>query len=96
MLKSSLIAYKINFHEKKLEEAALNCEEAEKYGYFIISSFSNEMSYHRFMLYSLEKQEKARIASLPWANAGQILHGEYKRDWTEAELKETGIILDKV
>jgi hypothetical protein len=73
MLKSSLIVYKIKFHEKRLEEAADD---------------PKEMGYHKFMIHGLERQEKARIAALPWANAGQILHKEFKRDWTEEELKE--------
>lgn len=85
MLKSSLIVYKIKFHENKLKEIAkrkdwdINFSDPIKL---------KEMAYHKFIIGCLERQEKARIDSLPWANAGQILHKEYKRDWTEEELKE--------
>lgn len=85
MLKPSLISYKIKYHEKRLEEVSkLTGFE----GSHTKISHAKEMGYHRFLIGCLERQEKVRIASLPWANAGQILHNEYKRDWTEAELKD--------
>lgn len=90
MLKPSTTSYKIEWHKKKLKDLIKESSSAINFAPDPVKL--KEMGYHRFILSSLERQEKARIATLPWANAGQILHGEYRRDWTEEELEEQKLV----
>lgn len=77
MLKISEIANRIVMHERELKRITDSIDPRSL----------NEIQFHKFRISAFKRQERLRIALLPWANAGQILHGEYKRDWTDEELR---------
>lgn len=70
--------YKIKYHEARLAEALSTVD----------PDSLREIQKQKFFVTKFKRQERLRIASLPWANAGQILHDEYKREWTISELEE--------